>query len=130
MAKWEDKAKQGQVEWAVIRPTVDDISTGGEKYLLQEDGSFRCEGYAPTQSSVKLKVKTDLKNITAFRLELLTDPGLPLGGPGRSLQGMGALDGIYRGGCSCRRPGEGHQVEVRESRGRFRTAGEAARAHL
>ncbi len=91
MAKWEDKVKQGQPEWAVIRPTVDDISTGGEKYILQEDGSFRCEGYAPTQSSVKLKVKTDLKNITAFRLELLTDPSLPLGGPGRSLQGMGAL---------------------------------------
>ena len=91
MAKWEDKVKPGQAEWAVIRPTVDDISTGGEKYILQEDGSFRCEGYAPTQSSVKLKVKTDLKNITAFRLELLTDPSLPLGGPGRSLQGMGAL---------------------------------------
>ena len=84
--------------------------------LLQKDGSFRCEGYAPTQSSVKLKVKTDLKNITAFRLELLTDPSLPLGGPGRSLQGMGALDGIHRGGCSRRRPGEGHQVEVRQSR--------------
>jgi mono/diheme cytochrome c family protein len=91
MAKWEDKVKPGQTEWAVIRPTVDDISTGGEKYILHEDGSFRCEGYAPTQSSAKLKVKTDLKNITAFRVELLTDPGLPLGGPGRSLQGMGAL---------------------------------------
>ncbi len=91
MAKWEEKVKPGQVEWAVIQPTVDDISTGGEKYILQKDGSFRCEGYAPTQSGVKLKVKTDLKNIAAFRLELLTDPSLPLGGPGRSLQGMGAL---------------------------------------
>ena len=28
-----------------------------------------------------------MKNITAFRLELLTDPNLPLGGPGRSARG-------------------------------------------
>ena len=63
----------------------------GEKYFPQPDGSFMCEGYAPTKSRVKLSVKTDLQNITAFRMELLTDPSLPLGGPGRSLKGIGAL---------------------------------------
>jgi hypothetical protein len=36
-------------------------------------------------------VKSDLQNITAFRLELLNDPNLPLGGPGRSLKGTAAL---------------------------------------
>jgi hypothetical protein len=91
MAKWEETVKQGQPEWTVIRPAVDDISTGGEKYFPQPDGSFMCEGYAPTKSKVKLSVKTDLQNITAFRMELLTDPSLPLGGPGRSLKGIGAL---------------------------------------
>ena len=38
-----------------------------------------------------MTVKTDVPNITAFRLELLTDPNLPLGGPGRSIKGTGAL---------------------------------------
>ena len=44
MAKWEEQVKQGQPEWTVIRPAVDDISTGGQKYFLQKDGSFLCEG--------------------------------------------------------------------------------------
>jgi hypothetical protein len=40
---------------------------------------------------VKLTVKTDVQSITAFRLELLNDANLPLGGPGRSIKGTGAL---------------------------------------
>ncbi len=91
MAKWEDKVKQGQPEWTVLRPSVDDISTGGEKYFIQKDGSFLCQGYAPRSSKVQLTSKTELQNITAFRLELLTDPTLPLGGPGRSPEGLSAL---------------------------------------
>jgi mono/diheme cytochrome c family protein len=91
MAKWEEQVKQGQPEWTVIRPVVDDMSTGGQKYLPQQDGSFLCQGYAPPQSHVKMSVKTDLANITAIRLELLTDQRLPLGGPGRSLRGTAAL---------------------------------------
>ena len=84
MAKWEDEVKKNQPEWTILRPEVDDISTGGERYLIQPDGSMLCAGYAPTKHTVKLTVKTDVKNIAAFRLELLTDPNLPLNGPGRS----------------------------------------------
>src|SRR5262249_53671502 len=36
-------------------------------------------------------VKTDVQPITAFRLELLNDPNLPLQGPGRSIKGTCAL---------------------------------------
>ena len=36
-------------------------------------------------------MKTTVKNVTAFRLELLNDPNLPRGGPGRSIQGTAAL---------------------------------------
>ena len=38
-----------------------------------------------------MEATTDIQNITAFRLELLTDPNLPRGGPGRSKYGAGAL---------------------------------------
>ena len=49
------------------RPEVDDISTGGEKYIPQEDGSLLAQGYAPTKHNVKLTAKTSLRNITAFK---------------------------------------------------------------
>ncbi|MEP6536071.1 MAG: PSD1 and planctomycete cytochrome C domain-containing protein [Bryobacteraceae bacterium] len=91
MAAWEAKVKNTQPEWTVVRPEVDDISNGGQKYIPMKDGSLLAQGYAPTKHRVKMTVKTDVQNITAFRLELLSDPNLPLGGPGRSLKGTGAL---------------------------------------
>ena len=91
MAKWEDSVKNDQPEWIVLRPSVEEISTGGERYLPQPDGSFIALGYAPTKHTVKMYVTNDLQNITAFRLELLTDPNLPCGGPGRSFKGTCAL---------------------------------------
>ena len=91
MAKWEVEARKNQPEWTVVRPEVEELSTDGQKYRPLKDGSFLAEGYAPTKHTVKLITKTDMKNITAFRLELLTDPNLPLGGPGRSLKGTCAL---------------------------------------
>jgi len=91
MAAWEVQEKTNQPEWTVVRPTVDDISTGGERYIPQNDGSFLALGYAPTRHRVKMTVKTDARNIRAFRLELLTNPNLPRGGPGRSSKGTCAL---------------------------------------
>ena len=91
MAEWERRAAMDQPEWTVARPEVDDISTGGQKYVAMKDGSLLAQGYAPTKHTVKLTIKTDIQNITALRLELMKDPNLPLGGPGRSLKGTGAL---------------------------------------
>jgi hypothetical protein len=91
MAKWEEQAAQGQPEWIVIRPTVDDLSTGGQKYLPLKDSSFLAQGDPPDRHRVKMTFATDMQNITAFRLELLTDPNLPRGGPGRSSRGLCAL---------------------------------------
>lgn len=91
MAAWEETVKANQPEWVIVKPEVDDISTGGERYIPMSDGSLLGQGYAPTKHSLKLTVKTDLQNIAAFRLELLNDPNLPLGGPGRSIKGTGAL---------------------------------------
>ena len=91
MAKWEQSVKRGQPDWIVVRPEVDDISTGGQKYIPLPDGSFLALGYAPTSLKVKFTARTDIRNITAFRLELLTDPDLPLGGPGRSSKGTCVL---------------------------------------
>ena len=91
MAAWERQVAAGQPDWIVVRPEVDDESTGGEKYLPMEDGSFLAQGYAPTKHTLEMTVKTGVAPITAFRLELLNDPNLPLGGPGRSIKGTAAL---------------------------------------
>jgi hypothetical protein len=91
MAAWEEKVKNDQPEWTVLKLDVEDISTGGERELPMKDGSMLALGYAPTKHKVKFMAKTGIENVTAMRLELLTDPELPAGGPGRSTKGMGAL---------------------------------------
>jgi mono/diheme cytochrome c family protein len=91
MNAWENRVKNDQPQWQIVQPEVEDISTGGARYLPQKDGSFLQLGYAPTKHRVKLTIKTEVQNITAFRLELLNDPNLPANGPGRSIYGTGAL---------------------------------------
>ncbi len=91
MAKWEESVAHDQPDWVVVRPEVDDLSTDGSRYIPQDDGSLLAQGYAPVKLTVKLIVKTSMKDIRAFRLELMNDPNLPLGGPGRSIKGTGAL---------------------------------------
>jgi hypothetical protein len=91
MSAWEDRVKNDQPGWRVIRPEVEEISTGGQKYLPLEDGSFLAQGYAPTKHRVKMTLKTAVQNITALRLEVLNDPNLPMHGPGRSPKGTFGL---------------------------------------
>ena len=73
------RAGQGPTspKWTVLQAPFEDISTGGQKYLLLPDGSFRAAGYAPTKHTGKFTVKADLPKITAFRLELMNDANLP-----------------------------------------------------
>ena len=40
MAAWEEGVSGDQPEWNIVQPEVDDISTGGQKYLPLDDGSF------------------------------------------------------------------------------------------
>jgi hypothetical protein len=90
MSAWESSVRS-QPDWQIVRPEVDEISTGGCKYQLKDDGSLLESGYAPTKHTVKLIAKTNAKLITGVRLELLNDADLPLSGPGRSVRGTGAL---------------------------------------
>ena len=90
MAAWEN-ALPAQPDWRTLQLSVDDISTDGEREIPMKDGSMLAQGYAPTKHTVKFTAKTGLPRITAVRLELLMDPNLPAGGPGRSIHGAGAL---------------------------------------
>ena len=61
-----------------MRPAPEDLIPGGQKHYLLADGSILAQGYAPTKDITEIRVKTKLPHITAFRLELLNDPNLPL----------------------------------------------------
>jgi len=92
MAVWEDQEKKAaQREWHVLQAPYIDDTTGGQKMLLQKDGSFLAQSYAPTKSTPKFAIDVKGGSITGFRLELLNDPNLPAYGPGRSPQGICAL---------------------------------------
>lgn len=112
MAAWERSVANDQPDWTVVQPVVDDISTGGQKYLPLPDGSFLAQGYAPTKHRVKLTARTAQKHITAFRLELLNDPNLPLNGPGRSIKGTAALTEFEVEAASANAPDKVKRIKI------------------
>jgi hypothetical protein len=110
MAAWERQVRDNQPAWHIVRPQLD--STGDEKYSLQDDGSVRAAGYAPTKHSPEFTGPTDLKTITGVRLELLNDPNLPLGGPGRSIKGLLALTEFKVFAAPADNPGARKEVKI------------------
>lgn len=92
VAAWDSQSKATpQPGWESIALEFDDTTAGGQKCIAQGDNSYLAQGYAPTQFQPKMYGKTSLSRITAVRLELLPDPNLPRGGPGRSIYGACAL---------------------------------------
>ncbi|MGZ5543721.1 MAG: DUF1549 domain-containing protein, partial [Limisphaerales bacterium] len=82
MNKWEEQVSTNQPHWTVLTPRIEDISTGGQKYLMQSDGSMLAQGYAPTKhTAIFWSTNNSISNVTAFQLELLNDGNLPCNGP-------------------------------------------------
>jgi hypothetical protein len=92
LAAWEGGVRTAPApDWTPVELTFDDSSAGGQKFLPQGDGSYLAQGYAPSRFAPKMNGPSPLKTITAVKLELLPDPNLPRGGPGRSIYGACAL---------------------------------------
>lgn len=68
--------------WELLRPTQLH-SSGGTTLTLLEDQSFLASGANPQQDVYEMTARTEATGLTAVRLEALTDPSLPGGGPGR-----------------------------------------------
>jgi len=94
LAAWEREVQTDSADWEVLTPEQYEDAGGGAKISLLPDQSMLCAGYAPTRATFRVSAKTKLPNITALRLELLTDPNLPRSGPGRSFKGTCALTQI------------------------------------
>lgn len=95
-ADWQAKALDVPVsDWQPVEIKFNPESIGGQKFLPQADGSYLAAGYAPTKFRPTGDVSlTTAAPITAVRIELLSDPNLPHGGPGRSVDGTWALSEV------------------------------------
>src|SRR5690606_14363518 len=89
MAEWEKSVRDDQPDWEVVE--VRNAGDNSARYYYYEDGSIRAASYAPTIWTSTFRGTNHLPVIGSFRLEQLTDPLLPSGGPGRSVKGMSAL---------------------------------------
>jgi len=94
MAAWEESVKNDQPEWIVLN-NLDQEGDKSQRYEMFPDGSLLACGYAPTLFTQWFRVTNDLSGVTAFRLELLNDPSLPYGGPGRAFNGTCALSEFH-----------------------------------
>ncbi len=110
MAEWESRVKNDQPDWIVVK--VQNAGDNSQRYIYHDDGSQTAWGYAPTKWTSQFIGKTDAKRITAFRLELLTDPNLPLGGPGRSPTGLFALSEFTVEIADAKNPGAKQKVKL------------------
>ncbi len=91
-AEWE-KTALTLLPWTVL-VTESFKSAKDVTYHVEEDGSVFVTGAAPAKETHTVVVKGAPPGVTAFRLEALSDPTLPGGGPGRSAKGNFILTGF------------------------------------
>ena len=83
---WCDAQQPDSANWQVLDPEVF-LSAGGATLSKQADSSVLVSGVVPDQETYTLAARIDLKQVTCVRLEVMTDPSLPEGGPGRAANG-------------------------------------------
>jgi hypothetical protein len=92
-ADWERHIVDAAPNWIVLEPTALS-SSGGATLETLGDKSILVTGANPRQDTYTIRAKSDLKGITGVRIEVLPDPRLPRGGPGRDVDGNFFLTGL------------------------------------
>jgi mono/diheme cytochrome c family protein len=85
-AAWEQAMHKAVNEWTVLKPSSSQ-STGGATLRVLQDGSILASGTNPMADTYVLEAPVPASAITGVRLEVLPDPSLPKGGPGRDPAG-------------------------------------------
>ncbi|MFH1268760.1 MAG: hypothetical protein ABIK89_23795, partial [Planctomycetota bacterium] len=80
-----------QPAWEVLEPESM-VSAGGATLAKQQDGSILASGVNSSPDTCTITTTTEQTWITAIRVEALTDPSLPVQGPGRAFNGNFALN--------------------------------------
>ena len=85
-AQWEQDIRTAEAKWTILKPTQF-VSQRRATLKLLSDGSVLAGGKNPPADSYEVSARTDLAGITGVRLEVMSDPSLPAGGPGRDSSG-------------------------------------------
>ncbi|MDB5355849.1 MAG: hypothetical protein JWN24_2302 [Phycisphaerales bacterium] len=81
-AQWERSLPDQNPEWVSLDPQSF-TSTGGASLAKLDDKSLLASGPRSASDTYTVTAPTDLKGVTAYRIEALPDPSLPHNGPGR-----------------------------------------------
>jgi len=88
--KWQqDLLALPRTQWHALE--LYQLGDSGQKYWPLPDKSIINKGYAATLGTEVFTSSIQLPEIRSARLEVMTDPYLPMSGPGRSTRGTGAL---------------------------------------
>jgi mono/diheme cytochrome c family protein len=85
---WE-RARHKDPEWIPL--DIINIGNNAQRYEAMPDHSLLAGGWSPPRFTANFAHTNHLENITAIQIEVLTDPNLPGGGPGRGYDGNFAL---------------------------------------
>ena len=91
--EWEHSMRAADSGWTPLDLQALRSSHGTVLSRLP-DASILASGPAPTTESYRVRAATALSRITGIRLEVLPDPTLPQGGPGRDYYGNFVLTGL------------------------------------
>lgn len=76
-------------EWQIVTPKH--LGDSGQKFYARENGSIMSMGYSPSRKTEEFETIVDVDGFSSLRIELLMDPYLTFGGPGRSIMGTAAV---------------------------------------
>jgi hypothetical protein len=93
-AKWEASLdRSAETRWTIVKPeTVN--STNKLTLKPQDDGAIMAVGDRSDVATFTITAQTELKRVTALRIEAITDSSLPKGGPGRAYNGNFVLSEV------------------------------------
>ncbi|TAM81978.1 MAG: DUF1553 domain-containing protein [Acidobacteria bacterium] len=91
--KWKAEMKRTEKDWTTLKPSHF-VSEEGAQLKLLSDDSILAGGKNPYADTYDIETETNAQGITGVRIEVLGDPSLPKGGPGRDLDGNFFLSGF------------------------------------
>ncbi|QDV74718.1 Planctomycete cytochrome C [Botrimarina mediterranea] len=89
LSEWAKQTRGDEVAWQAVKVERENFT--GEKFSYLDDLSVLSQGMTGTQLTADMAGKPAPGRYAAVRVEFLTHPSLPHGGPGRSIYGTHAL---------------------------------------
>lgn len=111
LAKWEADLKSKLTKWQVLEPTKM-AATSGATLTLGSDKSVLVGGKAAKTDRYSISARSDLKKITALKIETLAYENLDGGGPGRKENFVLSEVALSSGGNSNSKRGRFVRIEL------------------